>query len=103
MAALSKPAKLVVKLSGFLFAFATAISTPGRAEPALQPHTLFTITKVVPGLFIYSSASSGVSRSSKPFSVSSAFIGNTISSGYISYYLDLDLNFNLFTQKYEEM
>jgi hypothetical protein len=84
-ASISNPAKLVVKKSGFFFPFATAINTPGRAEPAEQPQTEFTMTSVVPGLDNWSITSSEVSNSWNPLSVSSSFMGNTISSGYIFY------------------
>src|SRR5882757_9132131 len=80
---MSKPAKLVARLSGFLAALCTAISTPGRALPAEQPHTELIITRVVPLLASWVSTASGVSNSLKPFSVSSSFMGTTICSGYI--------------------
>jgi hypothetical protein len=59
------------------------MSTPGLALPAEQPQTELTTTSVVPGVDKISSTDAGVKSSSKPFSVSSSFIGITISAGYI--------------------
>jgi hypothetical protein len=64
-------------------ALCTAINTPGLQVPAAQPHTEFMTTNVVPFCAKVSSTSFADTSSSKPPSVSSAFIGKTISAGYI--------------------
>src|SRR5450432_3477002 len=87
-ASTSNPAKLVVSLSGFLSLALIAITTPGRAVPAEQPHTEFIITNDVPPRVSVSSTSCLFNNSVKPFSVNSSFIGITISSGYIFFYLE---------------
>ena len=80
-AALSFPAKTVIIRSGLTSDLAAAIAA-GRAEPAAQPQTEFTTTKVVPCAVIEEITSSGVFVSVYPLFASSARMGAIISSGY---------------------
>ena len=83
-AALSFPAKTVIIRSGLTSDLAAAMAA-GRAEPAAQPQTEFTTTKVVPCAVIEETTSSGVFVSVYPLFASSARMGAIISSGYIFY------------------
>ena len=78
---MSWPAKTVAKVSTFL-SNCVVILTAGRALPAAQPHTEFTITKTVPSfLSNKSDTASAVFNSTKPTEVKSSRIGAHISSG----------------------
>jgi hypothetical protein len=73
----------VVNLSGRFVVLCTAITTAGLAAPAAQPHTELIITKVVPSLFRVLSTSSGKLTLQNHYRFNSAFIGVTISVGYM--------------------
>ena len=62
---------------------------PGLAFLAAQPQTEFTTIRVVPSLDNADLTSSDEVSSKKPELVNSSFIGFTISSGYIFYFLQI--------------
>jgi|GEM_PF-5007740 hypothetical protein len=78
----STPANTVTKRSG-VCGLLRLILAPGRAFPAAQPQTEFTITRVVPSAFRASLTAWAVYSSSNPASTKSNLMGRTNSSGYI--------------------
>jgi hypothetical protein len=76
VASRSWPAKTVPTCWGRVACF-RATFTPGRAMPAAQPQTEFTITSLVPGRFMKASTSAAVRSSSTPAEVRSRRMGST--------------------------